>query len=1123
MKKICFHTGGYLHTFFSWKIIKFMRNIMLLVFITSFQAYAEDSFSQDARLTLDLRNVTLAKALENIENQSDYYFLFNAKLIDSERKVSISTKDETISDILNSLFAGTEVDHIVYGRQIILSPKDMVKNQSLQQENSVKGTVTDVSGQPLPGVNVMVKGTNAGTITDIAGNYVLNNVPPDAILVYSFVGMKTEEVAVGGKTIMDIKMQEETVGIEEVVAVGYGTQKKATVTGSITSVKGEQLESSPSVNFSNSLAGRLPGLIAINSSGEPGADGSTLRIRGLNTLNDNSPLIVVDGIPNRDLDRLNSSDIESITVLKDASAAIYGSQAANGVILITTKRGKTGKPIITATITQGWSAPTVLPKMADAATYAQVQNEVNMSMGQEGSFSNDDIELFKKGSDPWGHPNTNWFNAVYKKFSSQKNVNTSLSGGTENIKYFLSLGYKYQDGNYHNSGTNYNQYDFRSNIDGKVSDHIRVSFDVFGRQENRHYPTKSSGVIFNAALRSYPTMPAYWPNGLPGPDIERGENPAVMATDATGYDKDKRYIFGSRLNLSIDIPWVKGLSVSADASADKNILNDKLWCTPWTLYTWDHTTYDDKGNPELIGGLRGYAEPRLKQSMEDEQQLMFNVRVKYERTIAEKHNVGILVGSERITGNDMNFWAYRRYYISDEIQELYVGGEDEKDNSGSSEKNARLNYFGRLNYNFLQKYLAEFVWRYDGSYIFPSNNRFGFFPGFSLGWRISEENFWKDNIPQINYFKIRGAWGQTGNDRIAGYQYLTNYEFGNYYIFNSDVQAKTLSESVAANKNITWEVADQSNIGFDASLFKEKLSLSFDYFYNLRNKILCYRNASVPASTGLNLPRENIGKVINKGFEFVIGYNNKWGELGYHISLNGAHQKNKIKFWDETPGAPYYQRSTGRPINARLLYHAIGIFADQAAVDAYPHWDGAQPGDIIFEDVNNDGKIDGDDRIRYDKTDMPTFVGGINFDLTYKNFYVNIFFQGATGAVVTHTTNSGLYGNFREADVKGRWTTTNTNAKKPRPWNNDDPYWYDYDPNNTYFNMDNDYLRLKNLEIGYNLPSSINSKLNISGLRFFFNGLNLFTLTKMIDFDPEDYGSGYPPLKIYNLGITLTL
>jgi TonB-linked SusC/RagA family outer membrane protein len=455
---------------------------------------------------------------------------------------------------------------------------------------------------------------------------------------------------------------------------------------------------------------------------------------------------------------------------------------------------------------------------------------------------------------------------------------------------------------------------------------------------------------------------------------------------------------------------------------------------------------------------------------------------------------------------------------------LFAGGDLEKDNNGSASENARLNYFGRFNYSYKQKYLAEFVWRYDGSYIFPAVSRFGFFPGVSLGWRISEEGFWKDNIDFMNYFKIRGSWGQTGNDRIETFQYLASYGFGGPYIFNNSLEVKTLSELRVPNTNVTWEIANQSNIGFDSRLFGEKITLSANYFYNLRTNILWRRNASVPASTGLSLPRENIGEVVNQGFDFEVGYNDNKGDLTYQISFNSAWQNNKIQFWDETPGVPEYQKSTGRPMNARLLYQAIGIFKDQAAVDAYPHRPNARPGDIIFEDVNKDGEINALDQVRVDRTDLPTFTAGLDINITYKNFYTTLLFQGAAGASTFHYSNSGLFGNFMQEDAEGRWTEENPNATKPRAWNFSEEYWMaSYNINNTYFFRSTDYVRLKNIEIGYNIPASINNKLGLQGLRIYLSGLNVLTLTKLKNYDPETNGySQYPPVKVYNAGISLT-
>jgi TonB-dependent starch-binding outer membrane protein SusC len=1106
------------------KIWKTMRLIVFLFFVSLIHVSAS-VYSQKTKLNIKLENATLQQVFSAIQEQTEFDFFYKNEQIPANARISIQYQDEAIEVVLEKILKGTGLTYHLMDKDIVISSTSTAKSELLsQQQKTVSGKVTDTTGSSLPGVSVVVKGSTTGIITDADGKYILTNVPANATLQFSFVGMKTQDIVVEGKATINVTLAEDAIGIEEVVAIGYGTTKKATVTGAISSIAGDQLKVSPSMNLSGSLAGRLSGLLAISRSGEPGADGATLRIRGSNTLGDNSPLIVVDGIPNRDLERLNPSDIESATVLKDASAAIYGSQAANGVILITTKRGKSGIPAISVNYNQGWSMPTVLPKMADAATYAQIQNEINGYKNQTPTYTAEDIQKFKDGSDPWGHPNTNWFDAVYKPFSRQNNTNISVSGGSENLKYFVSAGHKFQDGNYRNSATNYAQYDIRTNLDGKISDNINLSIDISARQEDRSYPTRTSGDIFNMAIRSYPTMPAFWPNGLPGPDIEKGDNPAVMATDQTGYQKFKSYVFTSNAKLNVIIPWIKGLSVTGNIAVDKNLNNTKIWQTPWYLYSWDHQTYDENNVPSLIKGSRGYSTPQLYQKFDDGNQLSLNILLNYERTIADKHNIKFLAGSEKITGQSMNFSAFRKFYISTANQELFAGGDLEKDNNGWSGETARLNYFGRINYNFSEKYLLEFVWRYDGSYKFPANDRFGFFPGASLGWRISDEKFWKDNLSFISYFKLRGSWGQTGNDRIEDYQYLSSYGFDHVYILDNSLEVKTLRELRVPNNEVTWEVANQSDIGFDAHMFGEKLTFSADYFYNLRSNILWWRNASVPATTGIVLPRENIGKVANQGFEFEIGYKGNAGKLGYNLSLNGAFQKNKIKFWDEAPGAPSYQVSTGHPMFSRLLYNAIGIFKDQAAIDAYPHWSNARPGDIIFEDVNKDNKIDGLDQVRSDKTELPTLSGGLIIGLTYNKFYANIIFQGSAGAITTHTTQSGLFGNFLTADAEGRWTEDNINADKPRAWNNFEQYWIKSGGNNTYFNMNNDYVRLKNIEIGYNLPDKIISKLKINELRVYFSGVNLLTFTKMVDFDPEASSGSflYPPLKVYNAGIALT-
>jgi len=992
-----------------------------------------------------------------------------------------------------------------------------------QQQIKVSGTVTDASNsQAMPGVNIQVKGTTIGAITDGNGKFTLTTTDPNATVVFSFIGYVTQEIPLGGNTTLNVALAADVSQLSEVVVIGYGTQKKVTATGSVVSTKGEELLKSPSTNLTNNLVGRMPGLTAVSRSGEPGQDGAILRIRGSNTLGDNSPLIVVDGVANRGMERLNPNDVETITILKDASAAIYGSQAANGVILVTTKRGSLGKPKISISMNSGVSQPTKIPEMANANEYATMLNEIayykNPTGGRNQKYSDAELQKYKDGSDPWGYPNTDWFDAVFEKWAPQNSQNASISGGTDNMKYFLSLGAKYQDGIYKNSATNYKQYNFRTNIDGKVNKYINIAFDVSGREEIRDYPTRSAGSIFRMLMRGKPNMPAYWPDGTPGPDIEYGDNPYVTTTAATGYDKDKWYILESNLRTTIAIPWVSGLTVTANAAFDKAIQFQKRFETPWYLYTWDgnaaHTT---------IKGKRGLDAPQLTEQMQDGQKININAYATYEKTLADIHNIKVMAGMERRSGLNDVFNAFRKNYISAAVDQLFAGASDQyMVNNGWASQNAYQSYFGRFNYDLSRKYLVEFTWRYDGSYMFPESKRFGFFPGVSAGWRISEEDFWKSSLSFFNDFKIRGSLGQLGNDRIDEYQYLTTYGFtsGRTYVFNGG-DAKLLVETKIPNLNVTWEVAGMANIGFDASLLNNKITISADYFNNVRSQILITRNASIPSSTGLTLPPENIGKVKNSGFEAVVGYRGQAGDFDYTISANGSYSKNKILFWDETPGIPVYQQSTGRPMGSALYYEAIGIFKDQDALDAYPHWAGAMPGDVIFKDVNNDDKIDGLDRVMNEKNNMPRFIGGMSLDLRYKGFDLTMLVQSATGAMVYISPESGEIGNYYKEFAVNRWTPENTNATYPRTWNRDEEYWRSQ--GNTFWLRNMNYVRLKNLEFGYNLPVSINQSLGIEGLRIYINGQNLFTLAKQKLIDPElQAGTDYPLARIVSGGITLT-
>ncbi|HLU89526.1 MAG TPA: SusC/RagA family TonB-linked outer membrane protein, partial [Cyclobacteriaceae bacterium] len=494
----------------------------------------------------------------------------------------------------------------------------------------IQGNVSSrETGETLPGVSVLMKGTSIGTSTDLNGNYQLSVPDGDAVLVFSFIGYVTQEVQVNQQSIINIALLDDVQSLDEVVVVGYGTAKKATLSGAISTVDGAALKDAPVINLGQSLAGRLAGVNVVSTSGEPGKDNTTIRIRGSNTLGNNSPLIVVDGVPGRSLERIDPNNIESMTVLKDASAAIYGSQAANGVILITTKRGKVGKPKLEFNIDQGFSQPTILPKLTNAAEYAMTLNEIDLYRNREPRYTQEEIQKFADGSDPWLYPNTDWLDATLKKWSLQTIANANLSGGTESMRYYVSLGLKNQGTNYKNSNHDYRQYNFRANIDGTVNEYISVGFDIAGRMEDRNFPTGTAQLInttdlYSVIIRQKPNMVAYWPNGLPGPDYTDGFNPVVMATDAPGYQNQKEYLFNSNIRLNVVVPWIEGLSLDGNAAIDKNFGHNKRFTKPWFLYTWDHVSYDENNEPLLVKTSRGVQDANLVEQMQDGYNILLN-------------------------------------------------------------------------------------------------------------------------------------------------------------------------------------------------------------------------------------------------------------------------------------------------------------------------------------------------------------------------------------------------------------------------------------------------------------------------------------------------------------------
>jgi len=871
--------------------------------------------------------------------------------------------------------------------------------------------------------------------------------------------------------------------------------------------------------------GRVPGVMALNQGGEPGYDGSRILIRGRNTLNaDNAgPLIVIDGIPDRGgMGRLDPNDIESLTVLKDAAAAIYGSRSANGVILITTKRGITGEPRISYNFNQGFTAPTKLPKMADAALYAQLQNEISAYGGDPLPWTEADIEAFRRGDDPWMYPNTDWLKELIWNNAPQSKHSLSVRGGTEKVKYFASLGSTSQEGLYRNSATNYKQHNARINLDTKIGEYLDLRFDLAGRLEDRNFPPRGAGSIFRAAMRGRPNETARWPNGLPGPDIEYGDNPIVTATNAIGYDDHDRWVLNGTLGGTLRIPWVKGLSLDGNFAVDKMLNFQKRWIKPWTLYSWDKTTRDANGLPILQAAERGVSSPELFQQFYQDQAVTMNASIRYERSFGP-HNLNLLAAAEQIESKGDVFDGLRKYFLSSAVDQLFAGGDRERTVSGTGYEQARRNYFGRVSYNFDEKYLFDFNWRMDGSQNFPKGSRFGFFPGFGTGWVVSSEDFW--DVPIVNFLKFRGSYGKLGSDLIPDFQYLSTYAFSqnNGGAIIGDELYRGLYQTRTPNPNIRWEVSENYNVGIELQLDEGKWALEADWFKNDRSNILTQRSASLPLYTGFTLPDENIGTSTNQGMDAMLSYRNTLGDVFLYLSANATYAKNKLTFWDEAPGAPDYQRVTGKTFGAPLYYDAIGIFRDQDHVNNTPaRLPEARPGDIIFRDVNGDGVINDDDRIRFDQTEFPKWSYGFLAAAEWKDFDISALFQGAAGARQYVRTESGLIGNFPLAFVEDRWTENNPNAAWPRVYDRNREYWVNRE--NTFWWWKTDYVRLKTIELGYTLPQKLTKRASISSLRFFASGQNLLTFSAVDFFDPEvPGGSGqyYPQTKIYNIGVSV--
>ncbi len=1150
MKKNLFlnRVGGYLS--FRSKVFRVMRLTLYLLLLAIVQVIAGNSYSQNTKLSFKLNNVKVKDVLNVIEQKSEFYFLFNSKLVDVDRKVDINVSEQQVGKILDNLFADSNVTYTVMDRQIIIQPKEIsTENSSGQQQVKVTGVVTDATtGESLPGVNIVVKGTMNGTLTDIDGKYSINVPSKSSVLVYSFVGYNPQEV-VADKNVLDVALKVSTQELDELVVVGYGVQKRTSVVGAVASVGGEKLNTIPAMNVSNAISGMIPGATIMQTSGEPGSGNPRIQVRGRTTFNTDGSttrlsndvavapqvLVVIDGVPGRSMDEIDPNDIESLSVLKDASAAIYGAQAANGVILIKTKSGKEGKPRLNYQFYQGFMNPTLTPDVTNAADYATMLSEYQVAEGKARKYSDKDIELFRNGKDPWEHPNTDWYGDLIKNWTTTSRHNITLDGGAKGMNYYVSFGYKTDDAMYKASSTKYKQYNVRTKLEMPVTDWLKTGVELAGFLTDRRYPYKSADAIVGQSTRLVPTNWSYWPTKegrYPGPDIEYGDNPVETSTLSAGVNDQKTYRLLSTFTATVTVPFVKGLSLGGSYNYDITNYYNKQFYQPWTLYypNWDKATRNSEGfitDMPLTPTLRGLSSPENTERYNRTINQTSMVNANYLRKFGD-HNISLFAGYEQYTSDYNYFQGYRKYYISSIIQTMNAGNAKDQNLEGTATIYARKSYIGRASYDYKGKYLAEFVFRADGSLKFPTSDRWGYFPAIMVGWRASEEDFWKTNLSFVNYFKLRGSYGQMGNDPGNSFQYMDKYGIGTGMTFGTGGAIQTVvGPPTVANPNITWERQTSYNLGFDSKFANDLFSLNAEFFYQRRDHILVTKDASVPNFTGLVLPQQNIGVVDNRGFELEGGYHkaiNK--DLRIDVSANFSYNHNEVVSMDEPAKVVPWQTLTGHSFGAWLMYDAIGIYKDAAQVAATPHLVGAKAGDVIFRDVSGDGTIDSKDKILYDKVDAPETFYGATINVNYKAFSLTVQIQG-TGKFLKdnqYDNRRGEAGNYYQWQFNNRWTPTNTVTNIARAYNRDDLYWSKDVNMNDYWLDNTAYCRLKNVVLNYAIPTKYYQKIGLAKASIYVSGNNLALLWSATKkWDPETNNAGmYPTMRTIAIGANIT-
>ena len=1098
------------------QIFRIMRISTFLLMVCVFCSYAGNAHSQNAKVSIRMNNVKLDKILNEIENQTDYLFIYNNQ-VDINKITSVKVKNEAVAQVLDRILSGTGINYELEGTHIILTTEAIKDLHAQQQAKTVTGTVTDVSGEPIIGANIRIKGTTTGTITDIDGNFSIK-AEPQSVIEVSYIGYLTQETVINNQKSIRFLLKEDTKTLDEVVVIGYGVQKKADLTGSVANINTEKLNTQSNANIGQALQGKIAGVDIVSQGGAPGS-GTRIMVRGIGTLNNASPLYIVDGMYMNSIDHINPNDIASIDVLKDASsAAIYGSRAANGVIIVTTKEGSNteGKPIIDLSVNLGISTASKFLDMLDAKGWAEVTTIARQAIGKP---------ALDMATDLANKPDNDWQDIMFRPALMQ-NYNLSVNGGGKYSTYYTGLGYFNQDGIV--KGTNYQRYNIQSKNDYKRGIFSAGTNLIISFSHDKPLHQELRGGMIGTILQSVPTLEKYddtREGGYGGTygDVVNIPHPLAIIDDniMDRYNENVK-IFA---NLYAQIELFKGLKYKLNLTPDFSFERYKNYLNKYDF------------------GLATNSITQLTERQRRRRNILVENLLTFDRTFGE-HKISALAG---YTYQDSRFRHIQAYGegLPQGLEEIDAATTN-RSNEGNSWRSVLTSILGRVFYSYQNKYLFTATIRRDGSSKFGKNNRYGYFPSFSLGWNVAEEKF-MENVHWLDQLKLRGGYGVLGNQEIDNYQYSSTITTGiNYPDGNGGLLQGAFPKNFA-NPDIKWEETAMTNVGIDFMAFNNRLSLTADYYVKNTKDILL--TVPIPISSGgANDPIRNAGKIRNNGFEFNLGWMDQPNpDISYGINLIGSFNKNKVIAMGSESGSikggstnqniTTSETKAGYPIGGYWLISTAGYFNSQEEVDAYAK-DGkkiqpaAEPGDIKFVDANNDGVINDDDRV-FQGSPFPDFTFALNGNMRYKNFDLSIGLQGVLGNKIYNATRQTLEdvtkGSNFLASCLDYWTPENKNASHPRlTW--DDPNRNTRAESDRYLE-NGSYLRLRSVQLGYTFPQTW-FKGAIQHARVYINAENLFTITSYSGYSPDVNADNanyrgfdnfiYPTNRTFMLGLNVT-